>query len=521
MKRPAVEPSAGAPVTFPGTQSNPTQQQGSGQSALAVQKQPFAPISYGAGSPPPTVKQAAMAPRAGDPVTLPPGSKPVPDATHQTREMAGPPVYYHPQNSSATTVKKPAVEPRAGDPVMFSNKPVSDPKLHAGSSLDQPPKSRDFIGGGSTHQGGVAGHDGKLPIVGEAKLPTADEHREQPKGPAWPKGDLGVPTVGLDTFSRDAKIGKLRDPASPLADGTGFKGEKDLSGALSGANRPGIDDLGNMGGRKTLGETFDSVNRTPHNGDGKNSSSKTDQQSGETNEYGGVTHYATVGNTVAIVKDDPAGVTRETRVINQGTERERITTYDPSGRQSGAAVTRDGNGKIIFDNTITHFKSGSFNIAITTEDTRKTVHESGNKTPTPDAVDDSHAPAAVRELAGSRKTVVEVGKERKRQVSLPGEGRTQDRVQVDKKELVAAMVGKRTGDNSTPVPTDASMSAGTSGDKAPRKKLKPGDSVDNLTGGSTGVGGTPGRRPGGNEEATPSGDGSSNSSEGGSEPPRG
>ena len=205
-------------------------------------------------------------------------------------------------------------------------------------------------------------------------------------------------------------------------------------------------------------------------------------------------------------------------MINEGTERERTTRYDASGNQSGAAVTRDVNGKIVYDGTITH--TGGRN-AIETSDSRKTVHGNDNKTPTPDAVNDSHVPAAVREVSGQSKSGMGAEKERKRKVTLPGEGRTQDRVNVNEKELVGAMVGKRTGDNSTPAPAETTTPGGSRVDKVQRKKLNPGDPRDDLNGGSTGTGGKPGRQPGGNEGASPSGDGSSSSSEGGSEPPKG
>ena len=203
-------------------------------------------------------------------------------------------------------MKRPAVQPSTGSSVTLQGNTPSNANLQPRPSQDQPPKSRDFIGGGSTHQGGTAGHDGRLPVGGTTTGPT-DQTREQPKGPGWGrKFDTGVPTVGLDHFSRDAQIGKLRDPAFGLP-----AGEKDPSGALSGANRSGNDPLGGRVGRKTVSETMDSLNRTPHNGDGQNNSSRTEQQSSESNEYGGKTHFARVGNTTAIVMDDAKGVTRK------------------------------------------------------------------------------------------------------------------------------------------------------------------------------------------------------------------
>ena len=81
------------------------------------------------------------------------------------------------------------------------------------------------------------------------------------------------------------------------------------------------------------------------------------------------------------------------------------------------------------------------------------------RTPTPDSVDDSHVPEAIRHKAPER----EDRATKEDQVTLHDENkRQQEVVYVERQEIYGSMVGRRTDGRSTPAPTD-----GTTGSNGP------------------------------------------------------
>jgi hypothetical protein len=422
--------------------------------------------------------------------------------------------------SAAEPVK--AVKPVAAQTKAISiakgtvEQPKNDSRLQPRPSQDQPPKSRDIIGGGSKVKNGAEPRDARLPVgspidPGEGKRPqpvnrglgrdhTIPDMRDI--GAGWQ--GLGK-QVHLSDLGRDAKLNSLTDPRGGFQMGTG----KDLPG------------------RRSPRDLWDTVNPNLHNGDGKNGSSRRGEQSNDD-----------PGNRIVIV---PATGDRpfEEAAYHRPDRRDQT---DPAIRQAKLAELYElqskngywGGYKTESEKTFLDKAFDKANSAwawvqryTASEEKYKDPPRSvqavvGNRgRPTPDDVDTSHAPKRIRDEKAPP-SLNERDINRRRQVSQPGEGRQFERMYVDRKELSEAMVGRRTEGRSTPTPSETDTSTGGDRTQSLTSKFKPQrpDGPGQPGFGKPGPKTPPGSNPDPEGGAGSKGDGSSTDDQDGSRPPR-
>jgi hypothetical protein len=406
--------------------------------------------------------------------------------------------------------------------------PTNDSRLLPRPSQDQPPKSRDIIGGGSKVKNGAEPRDARLPAGNT--IDPGDGKRPQPVNRGLGRDhtipdmrDIGAGWQGLGKqvhltdLGRDAKLNNLVDPRSAFPVGTGKAAP----------------------GRQTPGQIWDGVNPILHNGDGKNHVSNSDQHS---EVYG--RHI----DSTDLTGTQPAGEPKWIRDLKDGTNAtvrpDRRDAQDPH-RKLGMAEKRDemarrsqasGGGGTPPEQTTTE-KVGRA-IAKSWAGVERFMHEHGWSTkydddntrvrisghgprgrPTPDDVDDSHAPKQIR-LDNAPASLTDNDVNRRRKVSQPGEGRQLERMYVDRKELSEAFVGRRTDGRSTPAPGETDTGTGGDRTKSLSAKYKPRrpDGPDNgpVVVTRTGPHNPPGSNPDPEGGAGAKGDGSSTDDKDGS-----